>query len=67
MGSQSFQGARDGHLLFGLSITILGLLAVIGLSPVTLVLVDPLLLGAAGLFGGSVKALRMQHSPANVQ
>lgn len=64
VGSQSFQGARDGHLLFGLSITILGLLAVIGLSPVTLVLVGLLLLGGGGLFGGSVKALRMQHSAA---
>jgi len=66
MGSQSMQASRDGHVLMGLGITVLGLLAVIGLSPVTLVLVGLLLVGCAGLFGGSLQALRL-HSPAGSQ
>jgi len=61
MNSQGTQGARESHLLFGLAITILGLLAVIGISPLSLVLVGLLLLGAAGVFAGSIKGL-MQHS-----
>ena len=54
----SFAAATDGFLLFGLSVSILGLLAVIGISPAPLVLVGLLLLGCASLIGGSLRGLR---------
>ena len=50
-------GPMDGRLLMGLSVMVLGLLAVIGISSLTLVLVGLLILGAAALFGGSLRAM----------
>jgi hypothetical protein len=51
-------GPMDGQLLLGLSITILGLLAVIGISSLTLLLVGLLIFGAAGLFGGFARGFK---------
>ena len=62
IGFQSAQASRDGFVLLGLGITVLGLLAIIGVSPLTLVLVGLLLFGATGLFGGSFEALRLHES-----
>lgn len=49
----------DGQLLVGLGALVLGILAVIGLSPLTLVLVGLLSLGVAELFNGSGLGHRM--------
>ena len=57
-----FAGPADGFVLLGLSVAVLGLLAVIGLSPATLVLVGLLVLGAASLLGGSVKSFRASQA-----
>ena len=62
----SFAGPADGFLLLGLSVSILGLLAVIGLSPATLVLVGLLLLGAASLMSGSFKGFQATHHSENL-
>ena len=65
MNSQAVTTSMDGHLLVGLSVSVLGLLAVIGIVPTTLVLVGLLILGAMSLFGGSIKGLRlMADTPA---
>lgn len=59
-----FAGPADGQVLLGLSVTVLGLLAVIGVSPLSLVLVGLLILGVAGLFGGSARTLKAtQQTP----
>ena len=50
-----FSGAADGQLLLGLGVSVLGLLAVIGISQMSLILVGLLVLGVAGLFGGSAR------------
>jgi hypothetical protein len=42
-----------GHMLIGLATVVLGILAVIGLVPMTLILVGLLCLGASALFSGS--------------
>ena len=62
MESSRAQGSMDGHLLIGLSVTVLGLLAVIGVVPITLVLVGLLVLGAMGLFAGAFKSMRLMDS-----
>lgn len=49
----------DGQLLVGLGAVVLGVLAVIGLSPLTLILVGLLSLGVAELFNGSGLGHRM--------
>lgn len=54
-----FAGPADGQLLLGLSVTVLGLLAVIGIAQLSLILVGLLVLGVAGLFGGSAKTARV--------
>jgi hypothetical protein len=51
-------GPADGRFLLGLSVTVLGLLAVIGIAQLSLILVGLLVLGVAGLFGGSAKTAR---------
>lgn len=62
MSTHQVQGGIDGHVLIGMSVAVLGLLSVIGISPVTLVLVGLLILGAMALFGGSLKGLhKMRH------
>ena len=43
----------SGSLFMGLAVTVLGILAVIGLAPATLALVGLLCLGAGALFSGS--------------
>jgi hypothetical protein len=56
------QGAvvgSDGQSLVGLGAVVLGILAVIGLSPLTLILVGLLSLGVAELFNGSGLGHRM--------
>jgi hypothetical protein len=58
----TFMGASDGFVLLGLSVTVLGLLAVIGVNPATLVLVGLLVLGLASLMGGSAKGLQAGQS-----
>jgi len=62
MNSHQAQTGMDAHVLIGLSVTVLGLLAVIGINPVTLVLVGLLILGAMALFGGSLKGLHLRGS-----
>jgi hypothetical protein len=63
---RSRSSQTDGFLLLGLSVSVMGLLAVIGISPATLVLVGLLVLGAATLFGGSIWRLRdMEGSNAS--
>lgn len=49
----------DGQLLVGLGAVVLGILAVIGHSPLTLILVGLLALGVAELFNGSGLGRRM--------
>ncbi len=59
-----FAGPADGQLLLGLSVAVLGILAVIGVSQLSLVLVGLLILGVAGLFGGSARTVEaMKESP----
>jgi hypothetical protein len=60
-----FAGRMDGHLFLGLSVVVLGLLAIIGISPVTLILVGLLVLGAASLFAGSSKGWRTMQQPGS--
>jgi hypothetical protein len=55
-------GPMDGQLLLGLSVLVMGLLAVIGVNSLTLVLVGLLLLGVAGLFGGSMRSFKALHN-----
>lgn len=45
-----------GHMIIGLATVVLGILAIIGLAPMTLVLVGLLSLGAGALFSGSTMA-----------
>lgn len=59
--SQGSQGVIQSHLLIGLSVSVLGLLAIIGIAPVTLILVGLLVLGAIMLFGGSLKSLNLMN------
>lgn len=49
----AFAAPSSGHTLVGLAALVLGILAVVGLAPLTLVLVGLLALGASGLFAGS--------------
>ncbi len=65
MQAPGSQGSMEGHLLLGLSVSVLGLLAVIGIVPVTLVLVGLLVLGAIGLFGGAFKGMHLMESSRN--
>lgn len=59
-----FSATADGQLLLGLGATVLGLLAVIGISQLSMILVGLLVLGVAGLFGGSVRAFEaVQEKP----
>ncbi|HEV2394699.1 MAG TPA: hypothetical protein VG146_20295 [Verrucomicrobiae bacterium] len=57
LGSMSFMSVMPatvgGQVLVGLAALVLGILAVIGLDPLTLVLVGLLALGAASLFSGA--------------
>ena len=55
-------GPMDGQLLLGLSVLVLGLLAVIGVSSLSLVLVGLLILGVTGMFGGSMRSFKAMHS-----
>ena len=55
-------GPMDGQLLLGLSVLVLGLLAVIGVSSLTLVLVGLLILGVAALFAGSIRSFNRTHA-----
>ena len=55
-------GPMDGQLLLALSVAVVGLLAVIGVNSLTLALVGLLILGAAGLFGGSLRAIQEAKS-----
>ena len=52
-GSVAESGVSGGEIMVGLAAIVLGILAVVGLSQLTLVLVALLCLGASGLFGGS--------------
>jgi hypothetical protein len=56
--SSSFGSAAGGHTLVGLAAAVLGILAVVGLSPQVLVLVALLSLGAGALFSGSAQGAR---------
>jgi hypothetical protein len=50
--AMSFGFVPGGHVLMGLGALVLGILAVIGLSPLTLILVGLLSLGTVALFNG---------------
>ena len=52
-GETSAMIAGSGSAFVGMAAVVLGILAVIGLAPMTLILVGLLSLGAAGLFNGS--------------
>jgi hypothetical protein len=54
-----FTSASSGQMLIGLGAVVLGILAVIGLSSLTLVLIGLLSLGASALFSGSAHGTRM--------
>lgn len=59
--------ATGGDVLIGIGAVVLGILALLGLYPLTLVLVALLGVGGAVMFGGSVlgtKALHITHHPA---
>ena len=59
-----FAGPADGQLFLGLAVTVLGLLAVIGISQLSLILVGLLILGVAGLFGGLARTVKtIQETP----
>lgn len=51
-----------GHMLIGLATVVLGILAIIGLAPMTLILVGLLCLGASALFSGSTINGSVAHS-----
>ncbi|HEV2320587.1 MAG TPA: hypothetical protein VGV18_12600 [Verrucomicrobiae bacterium] len=51
----------SGSVFLGLAVTVLGILAVIGLVPMTLALVGLLCLGAAAFFSGSSGAMQHAH------
>jgi hypothetical protein len=53
--SGNLAAAAGGHTLVGLGAAVLGILAVVGLSPLVLVLVALLSLGAGALFSGSAQ------------
>jgi len=55
---ETTSGAGSGQVLVGLAATVLGILAVTGLSPLTLILVALLSLGASMLFSGSAVGTR---------
>ncbi|HEX3625345.1 MAG TPA: hypothetical protein VH280_07965 [Verrucomicrobiae bacterium] len=57
----SAASAGSGSVFMGLAVTVLGILAVIGLVPMTLSLVGLLCLGAAGFFTGSSSAIQHAH------
>ena len=48
----------SGSVFMGLAVTVLGILAVIGLVPMTLTLVGFLCLGAGAFFSGSSTAMQ---------
>jgi hypothetical protein len=50
-----------GSVLMGLAVTVLGILAVIGLVPMTLALVGLLCLGTGAFFSGSGQAMQHAH------
>lgn len=54
----SFATTAGGNTLVGLGAAVLGILAVVGLSPTVLVLVGLLALGAGALFSGSAHSVR---------
>ncbi len=59
------EGAAEtgsGSVFMGLSVTVLGILAVIGLVPMTLTLVGFLCLGAGAFFSGSNTAMQSAHA-----
>lgn len=57
-GSVVESGFSGGEIMVGLAGIVLGILAVVGLSQLTLVLVALLCLGASALFGGSAAGAR---------
>lgn len=56
--SEAVAEAGSGNVFMGLSVTVLGILAVIGLVPMTLTLVGFLCLGAGAFFSGSNAAMQ---------
>ena len=66
--TEVFGPTPGGHVLVGLAAVVLGILAVIGESSLTLVFVALLSLGAGGLFSGSAHSVRtmteIHKSPA---
>jgi len=58
-GADAAAGSADaGHVMVGIAAIVLGILAVVGVSQLTLVLVGLLCLGAAALFSGSALGAR---------
>lgn len=58
---EAWSGAGSGSVFMGLAVTVLGILAVIGLVPMTLSLVGLLCLGTGAFFSGSNSALQHAH------
>ncbi|MGH7941773.1 MAG: hypothetical protein ACREFR_11955 [Limisphaerales bacterium] len=56
-GNATLAGGENGNALMGLGVAVLGILAVIGLVPMTLALVGLLCLGAGAFFSGSGTAI----------
>jgi hypothetical protein len=54
----AFGAGAGGHALVGLGAVVLGILAVVGLSPLVLILAALLALGAGALFSGSAQGTR---------
>lgn len=53
--------SSSGSVFMGLAVMVLGILAVVGLVPMTLALVGLLCLGTGAFFGGSDQAVRHAH------
>jgi hypothetical protein len=53
--------SSSGNVFMGLAVTVLGILAVIGLVPMTLALVGLLCLGAGAFFSGASEAIQHAH------
>lgn len=59
--NEAWASTGNGSVFMGLAVTVLGILAVIGLAPMTLALVGLLCLGTGAFFSGSNTALQHAH------
>lgn len=65
-GAELSTAGTSGHFIVGVAAVVLGILAVVGLSQLTLVLVGLLCLGAGALFSGSALGVRSASAATHV-